>query len=208
MSRLRIAITGPDGSGKSTVCARVREALDSRFGRGSCAEVSIWDLLGDSRIKPPFSSKEEAARYLGDLDGSSRTLFLFHAMSRALQLAERTPAKILLLNGYWYKYAVSELGYGVPTHTVEGAARGFAKPDQTFFLEVTPHTAAARRSESTRYESGLEQNDFVAFQTRLALHWGQIEEANGPWEHVSTQPTADAVAAEITQRILHLAGAR
>ena len=75
-----IAVTGPDGSGKSTLCARLCESLGA-------AKVSVWDAMASSGL---FATKGAVAKYFEDLDGPSRTLFIYHALSRSMDLAIRS----------------------------------------------------------------------------------------------------------------------
>jgi thymidylate kinase len=212
---LLIAITGADGSGKSTACAAVRARLAERLGAEAVAEVSVWDCLSEQAgVMPAFRNPEEASRYLVDLDGTSRTLFIFHALARALQLGLRKQPRVVLLNGYWYKYAVSEIGYGVDPEFVLGAALGFARPAHVFCLDVDPATAWERRLRASRYEQGAaaadataggagERERFVRFQQKLASAWSGIEAQTGlAWEHLSALEPADEVAGRITEGVL------
>lgn len=202
-------VTGPDGSGKSTACARARALLSERGL--SVAEVSVWDCLRQESgcLKPAFDSPREAARYLADLDGTSRTLFIFHAMARALQLAQRSPAQALLVSGYWFKYAVSEIGYGVDPEFVLGAAQGFAPAHHVFCLDIDPETAWERRQGATSYEQGgasargSERERFIGFQTRLRQAWHGIEAQSGQhWEHLSALDPMESVAQQIVDGVL------
>lgn len=172
-------MTGPDGSGKSTAIAGIRDALGAR-------EVSIWDGMG------PFPSRRDAMAYLLDNDGPSRLLLLFHAMARALDLGRRSGAELLLVNGYWYKYAVSELGQGVPLPVVLGAAAGFPVPERTLCIDVDPATALRRKGEVSAYEQGKEAS-FLRFQASLRPWWARIEAETGPWSHLDGTLPADAV---------------
>lgn len=202
---LLIAITGADGSGKSTACASVRAALESRFGAGSVLEVSVWDCLGEGQA--PFRTKQDAVTYMADLDGVSRALFIFHAMSRALQLGLRSEARALLLNGYWFKYAASEIGYGNPSDWVLSVGRAFPAPDETYCLDVSPEVAWERRRSATAYEqgpgvaSGESGERFVAFQRKLRSAWGEIERVAGPWQHISAELPPLEVARQLSERI-------
>lgn len=222
-------ITGADGSGKSTACARARARIDERWGAGACREVSVWDGLLAQRtaqgieVTPAFRTRDDASRYLADLDGPSRTLFILHSMSRALQLGMRDPsARVLLLNGYWYKYAVSELGYGVPSSVVLGAAEGFPAPRMTFCLDLSPETAWSRRQAATRYEQGpgeggdegsagvSTRDRFIDFQRRLRESWALIEDRvsapgsgahAGPWIHLSAELAPESLVDRIVTAI-------
>jgi thymidylate kinase len=206
---LLIAITGPDGSGKSTACSRVRELLAERLGT-RVVEVSVWDALAEhGDVAPVFKGRAEAERYLADLDGVSRALFIFHAMARAVQLARQSKPSVMLLNGYWYKYAVSEIGYGVDPDFVLGATLGFALPAHVFCLDIDPETAWERRRRATAYEQGgsfgaaSERERFMGFQGRLRQAWSAIEAQTGlHWEHLSALAPAEEIAQEISSGIL------
>lgn len=210
---LLIVITGPDGSGKSTACALARENLALKFGADTVVECSVWDCLETKAgITPAFHTQKEAAAYLGDLDGTSRTLFIFHAMARALALALKKNPRVVLLSGYWYKYAVSEIGYGVDPDFVLGASLGFARPAHVFSLDIDPETAWERRKRASAYEQGAsdlgsERERFVGFQTKLRQVWTGIEAQTGlHWEHLSALDPAETVAQAIVDGVLLRAG--
>jgi thymidylate kinase len=213
---LVIVITGPDGSGKSTACGLARERLARKLGGPhAVVECSVWDCLDPkSGVTPAFHTQKEAAAYLADLDGTSRTLFIFHAMSRALALSIKKNPRVVLVSGYWYKYAVSEIGYGVDPDFVLGAALGFARPAHVFSLDIDPETAWERRKRASHYEQGdaaggaTERERFVRFQTRLRQAWAGIEAQTGlHWEHLSALDPAEAVAQSIEEGTLLRVGA-
>lgn len=213
---LKIAITGPDGSGKSTVCAALCEYGTKRYGHGSVREVSVWNALSDPRVAL-LPSREATEKYLATLGTTSRPLFIFHALARACEQAEKLEAssetKILLLNGYWYKYAASELGYGVPSEIVFGATAGFSAPNLVFCLDVDPETSWQRKKQATAYEQGGSENSkasFISFQTRLRNFWTTVEnksvEREGiQWIHLSSlnsiEETVSIIASEIDARL-------
>ena len=97
-----IAITGTDGTGKSTLCRNLC-AKYSTF-----KEVSIWDAMSGSL----FHSKKDIDEYLCSLSANARLLFLSHALIQALDMAGKSKVEVLLLNGYYYKYFASELALG------------------------------------------------------------------------------------------------
>lgn len=188
MTRI-VVVTGPDGGGKSTAIAAARAAL----GQDRSREVSIWDGMG------PFVSRRDAMAYLLDNDAPSRLLLLFHAMSRALTLARRSGAELLVVDGYWYKYAVSELGQGVPLDVVLGAARGFPRPERTLCIDIDPATAAARKVEPSAYEQG--GSSFVRFQESLRPWWRALEAKVGPWTHLDGAAPREDVAAAVLREL-------
>lgn len=194
-------VTGPDGAGKSTVCALARAALCSEYGEGSAVQASVWDALGDSKL---FASREDVVSYLGSLNGFTRTLFIYHALSRALDVAREKNPKIILVEGYWYKYAITEIGQGVPSQVVLSAAQGFETPDAVVSIDIDPETAWTRKKSASQYEqgvgtSGLSSERFQKFQQALAPLWLEFEEKFGPWTHISALKPPSAVADELVQ---------
>ena len=199
-----IAVTGPDGSGKSTTCKKVVKALESQWGSGAIVQVSVWDALMQSDL---FPSKAKVVEYLNDLDGFTRTLFIYHALSRSIDLAKRKNPQLILVEGYWYKYAITEMGQGVDNSVVVSAAQGFPKPDCTICLDVDPQTAWSRKQDVSLYEQGVQTNGakrdrFIQFQTHLASIWKNFENQWGPWIHISSHLSPDEVAQSIVSILI------
>lgn len=211
---LKIAITGPDGSGKSTVCAALCKRLSESLGANSVQEVSVWNALhalNDPKISL-LPSREVTEKYLSTLGNGSRPLFIFHALARACEQAD-PDSKVHLLNGYWYKYAVSELGYGVPLKNVLGAVESFSTPDLVFCLDVDPETSWRRKQKATSYEKGGEQGgaknseaSFLSFQNRLKKYWDAVETQSFErdlikWIHIQSTQSIDKTVFEIEMKI-------
>jgi thymidylate kinase len=198
LASLRVTLTGPDGSGKSTACARVARLLTQRYGEGSVSRASVWDALSGSRV---FSSKDAVTEYLATLDGSARTLFILHAMRQSIALAARAGARIVLIDGGCEKYAASELAYGVPEDIVLGACRAFPPSDLTLFLEVDPESAWSRKLQASRYEqggeSGGQREGFIRFQARMGAAWKRLEARLGPWKHLPAGDDPEALSQRV-----------
>jgi thymidylate kinase len=196
MKRL-IAITGPDGTGKSTVCEQITRKLGG-------VEVSVWDFLARGA---PFRSKAETLAHVGQLDGPARMRTIIDLLRLSLRMAAEKPGELLVLNGYWYKYAASELAYGVPAATVAAAVADFPVPSCTFFLELAPEEAWRRKGAGSSYERGLMRGgrpsssdpgeQFVHFQRQIRPHWAALERQHGPWIHVSAAPPVERVIASV-----------
>jgi thymidylate kinase len=215
---LKIAVTGPDGSGKSTTCRMLVEALKKELSPDAVREVAIWDALGSSA----FPDKAAVMRHAGELVGAARTLFIFQLYAQAMAQAEASGAPVLVCNGHWFKYAVSELGYGVPPAAVFGAARVFAPVDLTFYLALDPIEAWRRRRRASVYEQGLiagsaantelkhdtswlsEEERFIVFQRHLGRHWQKMARDFGPWVQLGPSYTREARAETILAHSLAL----
>lgn len=197
-----IAITGPDGSGKSTTCKKVAEFFQNEFTSKSISIASAWDE--HSQL---FSTRSKAQNYLNSLEGYTRSLFIFHSVSRSIDLAKRKNSKIILVDGYWYKYAVSEIGLGVSREWVISAAKMLPTPDFTLFLDILPEKAAKRKQQISEYEQGKsigsnQIDRFVRFQTQLKPIWKEIEFQFGPWKHISSELDPDQVAQTLIEECL------
>src|SRR3989344_3262810 len=104
-----ICVTGPDGSGKTTLCRELVERWNRRFGDDFAAEVTVWDFLEDLN---PFNSKRAVFDYGATLEPIARMKTLMGFYRKSLEIRLRKKHKVLVLNGFWYKYAASELAYG------------------------------------------------------------------------------------------------
>lgn len=212
-----VVLTGPDGSGKSTLCANTSRLLEAYLGSRTVACVSVWDATLASNL---FASKTAVVDYLNDLDGYTRTLFIYHALSRSIDLAQRKRPKYILIEGFWYKYAVTEIGQGVKQRDVLSASEAFAAPDLTFYLDINPEDAwtrkakASSRSQVSHYEQGLSTQSgdtaerFLKFQKKLIPIWREIEtlskERNQAWIHTSALDAPEYLAEKIYHQILNL----
>ncbi len=169
----------------------VVEALTHAMPNECVREVALWDCLN---VPGPFANKEEVIAHAQRLSGFARTLFIFQLYAQSMEMAG--DATVQILNGHWFKYAVSEMGYGVSEMAVLGAARGFAPVDHTFFLAIDPSEAWNRRRRASLYEQGLitgadrdwltVQERFVVFQRHLGRHWQQMMNSYGNWTTLDT----------------------
>jgi len=169
-----VAITGSDGSGKSSVL----EALTKRFPQAAVGE--IWQpMYGENS---PFSSKQAVDQYLCSLQPEARTLFLSHALMESTRNALNSGEDLVFLNAYYFKYFASEKALGTSSATLEKLISLFPKPDLTIRLMPSLELISTRKERYSRYECGLQQANhehFVAFQNRCLNYWdlfpGQID---------------------------------
>jgi len=198
-----IAITGPDGSGKSTAATGAAALLDSTHGPGSARVASVWDAVAASGL---FPSREAVTRYFTGLEPQARCLFILHAMSQSVALARKSSARFILVDGHFYKYAASELAYGTPEATVLGACQSFERPDRVCYLGIDPESAWARKKETSTYERGGAdgRDSFLEFQSRMLRAWDLLEARFGPWHHLSPfgspEETANAIVEAISKK--------
>jgi thymidylate kinase len=168
-----ICITGPDGSGKTTLISSLVHRLAQNPGKKT-AGITIWDLmfLPEEKKHISIASPGKVDRYLAGLHPVSRTLFLFHCFFQALAMAGEKEADIYFINAYWYKYAASEVAHGGDYETTLRLASIFPEPDLTVYLDIDPRTAAERKERFSGYECGFppdgegNRQDFIDFQKK------------------------------------------
>jgi hypothetical protein len=181
------------------VCSAVAAQLGAH-------EVTVWDAVGRGA---PFACKDDALEHLAELDGVARMLTIFDLLRRALRLPEARDASTMVLNGYWFKNAASELPYGVPRMSVAAAVTDFPAPSSTFFLDLEPEAACARIGGGSDYERGLMRGthhpvsddpgaQFLEFQHKVRGHWHDLERRRGPWTRISSAPPVERVVASLS----------
>lgn len=161
-----IAITGPDGSGKSTLINKLQANI------ADVAVVSIWDLLTDPATAGmlPFRHPKEVDAYLERLEPLARAYFLFHCYQAALDLAYKKEAALIIADGYWFKYFATEVAHGAAWEQLVPLVEPFPKPDLTILLTLAAREAGNRKAKYSGYECGFatERNaeSFLSFQAK------------------------------------------
>ncbi len=179
-----IAITGTDGTGKSTLC----QNLCAKYP--NFREVSIWDTM-DGFL---FHTKKDIDTYLCALSANARLLFLSHALMQALDKARGSKAETLLLNGYYYKYFASELVLGANSILVTKLIDAFPVPDLIVELVGNPKVSFARKDTLSRYECGLQPpsfETFEAFQKKVIIQFQTFDRKD--WKTISSILSIDEV---------------
>jgi thymidylate kinase len=164
-------VTGPDGSGKSTLVAGLVDRLRGETGAG-VGVVSIWDLMARPDIRASFPiDPSRIDAYLAALGGHARAHFLLHCLAEATAQGLASDAPWLLLDGYWYKYLAIEIAHGAAEADVVALTAMFPEPALVLYLDVPAATAVARKARFSRYESGLaaapDAAAFAAFQAKV-----------------------------------------
>jgi thymidylate kinase len=184
-----VCITGPDGSGKSTLINGLLHAFPN------AVECSIWDALTYSNVKL-FASKREVDAYLCQLTPTSRVQFLSHALTWAMENALNTEADIVFVNAYYYKYFANEVALGADESFVNTLIKTYPTADLNVFLNLSVEECASRKQGFSSYECGCavpNRNNFMSFQRRcrnvlnqwVQKDWLQIDAINKPEDLVA-----------------------
>jgi thymidylate kinase len=192
-----VVVTGPDGAGKSSVCEILLQNMDKAI------VIDIWRGLNES---PFYPSKTSIHEYLKAIDPSSRALLILHSLSRSLHLAQAAKPSLIIADGYWYKYAVTELALTGDTSMMRVADAMFPIPSLTVFLDVKPETALRRKKEFSAYEAGFaddkDDTAFHGFQTRIYDKWLGMRSLNPDWRILDTQPCSVENVADQIKRLI------
>lgn len=182
-----IVVTGPDGSGKSTL-------IEGIFQQNKCFHVaSVWDCL----IDIPNLNKQNIQDYLEKISPEARTLFIHHALVQSLNLAIKSN-KPILFDSYSYKYFVSQKIIGDSTYAHR--LLEMPKPDLILYLASSPLTALERKKKIgfSGYETHFKEekeNSFLQLQTAAAIHWLELCQKNRDWaeipEHLNLEQKVD-----------------
>lgn len=180
-----ICITGPDGSGKSTLISGVMEKIRTETDLRT-ELISIWDMLlyaPEFQSAIGFSSKEELDRYLQLLSPVSRSLFLFHVLNQSMEIAAKKEADLFLVDSYWYKYYATEIAHGADKDIIFPITSIFKEPDLTCYINVTPRLAFSRKEKCSGYEIGYApahtEEAFIRFQTPAYEVFQELARQNG-----------------------------
>ena len=168
-----ICITGPDGSGKSTLIFHTISKLKEE-GKYKIEMISIWDMMlyiPETKELIGFKDKKDSDRYLQLLDPIARTLFLFHIFYQSLEFAKKNrDADIFIIDSYWYKYFATEIAHGVDREVASKIIEIFPEPDATIYLDIKPEIGFRRKDKCSGYEIGWAashtEEAFVQFQQK------------------------------------------
>ena len=192
-----ICITGPDGSGKSTLI----NSLLAHFP--SAKKIGIWDAFASNQ-NVVFDSKASIDNYLCKLSPLSRTFFLTHALHESIKNIEKSEADIIFLDSYFYKYYCSELTLGTPLEIIKTLSQHFIQPDVVISLIADASLCATRKNTFTRYECGLDaspnKKSFIDFQKKCADNWPYFKQDS--WVNIDATNTSENIL-EITIKTIN-----
>jgi len=160
-----ICITGPDGSGKSTLISNVINELSNSI------EVTIWDAFNIEGVAL-FNTKRDIDAYLCMLSPNARLLFLAHALQYAIDKALASEVDTIFINAYYYKYFSSEKVLGADQVLIDALISNFPIPDKTIFISLSPEISASRKEKLSQYECGCRvatSEHFIDFQKKVNL---------------------------------------
>lgn len=166
-----ICLTGIDGCGKSTHLKKLSDRLFEQLGKRPPI-LSVWDISRLTRYHThPFITDREALyQYLGSLHGGARALFILHALRESLDSILDTNPRLVLVDGYWYKYLLTEILHDDDLEWLLQTTAGFPRPVGTVLLDLSGDTSLKRKPSLTPYECGFAKPGpatFVPFQNRL-----------------------------------------
>jgi dTMP kinase len=201
-----IAIAGCDGAGKSTLVRNLAAALAERGFETEI--VDKWDIFDASRYPECAflaGGPERLKQCVPAMDGVARALFIFWMIALTLKPLRRGAAsKVYLLDGYWMKHAAAEILLGCPPEVVLAAVNALPEADLTFFLDVSPETALARKEQRSRYECGRgaesSQAEFASHQSKVGALLSEWAHARG-WARIDSGMSPDSVLRTVLQRI-------
>lgn len=169
---LTVVVTGPDGSGKSSLCSALVERVPG------ITHINVWNGFKKLGFTDPRALIEE-------LSPSERLEGV--VQSFALQLKEALTSEIVLIDSYYYKYFVSELCYDLYETRAKEIVASLPAPQKVFYCEVSPEEAWDRKDKASSYESGLvrkpNRDSFLNFQKRMVKVWKRFD--NHGWEILS-----------------------
>lgn len=192
------AITGLDGSGKSSASKLLAQELEGTV------IANVWDPLAKSGL---FKDQSDVNNYLKQLASNARSLFIFHAIFQSLHLALEKKPSIILWDGGPYKYAASEIAMGGCPQLVRSLIQGLPQPHATYFLDVCSEDAWIRKDQTSSYERQFSADDsghiFIQSQKKILLELKKLELEMGPWIHIPQTGSSRETATLLKREFYH-----
>ena len=205
-----LVLVGPDGSGKSTISARLAHCLGPLFQGTKYyhSHFQILPRLGDLarlwRATPKaedFSPRSHPALRPEDIRvGRLRSMIylLYYTVDYLLGhltlWRARGRGQLIIFDRYYYYYLIQP-GLSLPQRPVKLAARLIPQPDTVIYLKNHPSVILSRKPELSREE--LERQEGVCTELITALPQGCVVETTG-----TPEETAAKAARIILDKIL------
>lgn len=193
-SPIIICITGPDGSGKSTLIDALKKEIPE------AKEVTIWDALDNTEVAL-FSNKKDVDDYLCILSPNARLLFLAHALQYAIDKALASGVATIIANAYYYKYFSAEKVLGADQVLIDTLTSHLPVPDTTIFLSLSPDISATRKKYLSKYECGCREATsahFIEFQKKANTVFETYIQSD--WHILNAEDTPET----LTQKALQI----
>ncbi len=187
-----IVVTGGDGSGKTTLCNSLEKKITQEFKK-QVAVATIWDIIDQKQFVTDLN-KKDIGKYLARLTPMSRSLFMFHSLAHAIDLAVSKKPDILLINSHWYKYFISEVLHGANKEWLKHVCIDFIKPDLVLYLSISPEDSLKRKDEISTYEAGQNKDQkkgFLDFQKKAESLWKELIQKS--WKVIDAKQSIEAV---------------
>ena len=198
-----IAITGPDGSGKSTLCKKL--CLELKSQGCNVAVSSAWDSLKilNKYSNGGFEDREQIQNYLMSCEGESRIYFMLHSLMRSLEEHRNNGVELLILDGYWYKYLISEISMGLDKSILSSLSILFPEVLTTIYLDIDPELALRRKEELSQYETqgSKEATKFLELQTIQYSLWKDLLLTKPEWVSISSNQEISMVFEQILKTV-------
>ena len=202
---IRVAITGCDGCGKSTVLTGLTIKLIEK-GYRTCIDDK-WDVLKPalhpitaSILAPDLPNLKKC---ISKMEGPSRALFLLWLMSTSSHKAvQDSNVDILLHDGYWMKHLVAEIEYGNCEELLWMMVGSLPVPQLTIMLDAPVEETLRRKLNAsllTPYECGRDDRcegvDFILHQQKLRKRMNELCDKFG-WIKIDGDRPRDEVVLE------------
>ncbi|HNV68905.1 MAG TPA: hypothetical protein PKO06_04345 [Candidatus Ozemobacteraceae bacterium] len=199
-----ICLTGIDGCGKSTHLRTLTERLQQHLGE-QIPVLSVWDIsrLPRYRAHPLIADRETLYQYLGSLHGGARGLFILHALRESLDNILDAHPRLILVDGYWYKYLLTEILHDPGCEWLYDCAVAFPRPIGTVLLDLPAEASFQRKPALTPYECGFARpgpDTFIPFQNRLRAALQEMARRER-WPVIDADRPVFAVAEQIWTQV-------
>ncbi len=201
-----ICITGGDGAGKSTLISGLKAVLEEQGKKVLIS--SPWDIHKKfSKVfELPKEDKSQIQKYLYSCESASRVHFLFHANLQALNDRLKEDHDVILIDSYWYKYAVIESLIGTDIEEIKKTAALMPEPDKVFYLNLDSNEALKRKKALglTKYETGGKEGEegeqfFLSIQEKSRKVWESLVKSN--WSKIDASLSPEDVLKEVHSNI-------
>ncbi len=198
--KMKIAISGLDGSGKSTLCKNLKTYLNEKGF--SVIVVSAWDQLSELT---EVASKDHIQNYLIKLDGLSRILFILHSLQASLDKAEKSKNDFIIVDGSFEKYVLAEISRGLDFKIAMQVLDLFENTNEhMFYLDIPVDEAALRKNQVFSQYEALGYNGEDTFKKLHTLNqklWQDFIDGKKSWISIPAHQSQTDVMNDILRHL-------